>query len=367
VSEDQLVVRVVNDLCSIDERAWDDLCSPEDFFKATYLRTLAQAGLDCTFRYFVAESENELVGFTLGFLTLFPIIGPLRIRTFISGTPVNVGLPFAFHPEFSKLVIFRELVRKILNEAESDGAKFIILRDFLDIDFLEEYDSVASNLGFRRTELFNDAILEIRWQSFEDYLKALRYGYRKDIRYDLRKVYRSGYRLEIFRGGEIMPYLTDLHRLWTQVYLRHPERDQLFLPLSYFRKIATLPECVVLLMFYKNKLAGFDLLIERGSLLEVSFCGQDYEITGKEPVDRALTHEIVRYAIQNKFRLVDFGISNEAIKARVGCALQRLYGYIRPLSGANVLRALAFERLVMRGYGFEVKAANMPEKPVFKG
>ncbi len=351
----------------MDHSAWERICRPEDYFHADYVDALEDAGLDCSFRYFVAESDGETIGVTLAYMFQFPIALGIHASVLIAGSPVDTGFPFAIAAGDRNDEVLRLLLEAEVAEARRSGAAYLVVRDISGDTVDDWVEPTLTARGFHRVPLFNESVMDIRWPTFEEYLSALHGTYRKNVRRDLRKVYEKGaYTLEIAHGSAIRRYAEELRVLFDEVYERHPEdRDQIRLPLGYFAHVGSLDDSIVLLLRRDGALAGFDLLMARGGILDSTFCGQDYDLTAKDPVDRALTHEIVRYAIENGFRSLNFGIANDAIKARVGCRFRELYGYLLPLGVHRYVWPLG-KRVMLRGYGFETESANMPKHAVFQ-
>lgn len=338
---------------------WDSLHTTKNALSSRYLHAIERAKLNCSFRYFLAEQNNQIVGATLGYFTHFPLFGPFHVLTFIGGSPVDLGFPFYFQQHAPKKEIFSLLVQAMIDESRKSHARYIALRDFWTPESIDAYGQVLKQYSFRQVPLFDDAFLPIVWHSFEEYLSALRAEYRKTIRRESRRVAAAGYRLEIIHGSVGEPLFIDMERLWRYLYDKYRDRDQLILPRGYFREVTALPESTALLLFREQRLVAFDLLLEKGELLDSTYCGIDYSLTGKDPVHRYLGYEIVRYAIEHQFKVVDFGISNEQNKLRVGCSLRSIDGYVRSLS--PFLMKIGIDRLILRGYGTHATEAESTE------
>src|SRR5882672_4675522 len=66
-------IRVTRSLADIDPQAWDALLQPEAYFCHRYLQALAASQLHCEFLYAVAEHQGQLVAFSFGYMTQFPV------------------------------------------------------------------------------------------------------------------------------------------------------------------------------------------------------------------------------------------------------------------------------------------------------
>lgn len=342
------------DLC--EEQQWNDLCQFHDYFSYNYLRGLARSELDCSPRYFLVREKERVVGIGSGYFARFPLWGPLQPSVFVSGSPLNLGFPFACAPDASKEAVFSHLIQAMLHEARQEGAASLVLRDVQTSEEISLCDTILGGQGFRRKPLFQRAVLTVQWATFADYLAALRSRYREQVRREQRKIKALGYQFTVLRGACAESSIADMVCLWQQVYRKHADKDQLSLSASYFREMIALPECLVLCLHFQGQLAAFGLAFERGSVLETTYCGVDYALAKGLPVHRYLEYEAVRYAIERDLEMVDFGISHEIDKLRLGCTLYGLYAYIRPLSKtAALLARLQLDRPFWRPYGFAVQ------------
>lgn len=359
LTQTSTTIQVLRDLDESISSAWDSLCRPDDYFNAGYLQALAHADLDCSFRYFVAREDGRIVGITFGYFTRFPLFGPFKPLVFIGGSPVSFGFPFAFQADSPQIDIFTRLVQAVVAEAQRQRAASLLIRDLWSPDPQQSYSAILKYLGFVHLPLFQRASMHIQWRSFEEYLAALQYRPRRAIRSGIQKIATNRYRPEVLSGREAQPYLADMTRLWYYTYLKYKDRDQLLLAESYFRAMISLPECRVFLLWQNEQLAAFGLTFERDALLETNHCGVDYTLVGKDPAHRFLEYECIRYAITHLCKTIDFGISNEAEKLHLGCSLQGLSGYLRPLSPfACALIDLHLERWLLPEYGFKLVPAD---------
>lgn len=129
LNQNAVTIQIVDRPDQLAAFNWDSVCQPDHYFTASYLCVLAHAGLDCSFRYFVAQQAGQIVGITFGYLRRFPLIGPLQPLVFISGSPVNLGFPFAFQKESQKEEIFFQLVLAMIEDARKQHVACVLIRD----------------------------------------------------------------------------------------------------------------------------------------------------------------------------------------------------------------------------------------------
>ena len=362
LNQNAITIQTVDHLDQLASFDWDSLCQPDHYFTTRNLHALAHAGLDCSYRYFVAQQEGQIVGITFGYLTHFPLLGPLRPLVFITGSPANLGFPFAFHMESQKEEIFSQLVHAMIADARKQHASILVVRD-LYTGLSEIYTATLKYPGIHHLPLFQRGWLDIRWHTFEEYLADLQTRYRNELLKEMRRINKYGFRFVITSGVEAQPYLADMARQFRDLFLKYQNPSQLFLPESYFRAFSALPECIAFLLFRGEQLASFDLVYERGSLFDVVDSGVDAALVGNFPAHRYLSYEIIRYAISHGFKAVDFGNSNEDKKMRLGCSLQNLSAAMYPLSPIySTMLKLHFDRWLLDDFGFKIPPKNADEE-----
>ncbi|MEZ0093525.1 GNAT family N-acetyltransferase [Streptacidiphilus sp. EB129] len=363
-----ITVRVARDLDELDAKSWDSLCRPDDYFHADYLRALSRSGLDCSFRFLLAEEAGSAVGLAFGYTFAPPVAGPLRIRVFSTGSPTDIGFPFVVRPGTPAEPVLAALGAAMVAEARRSRAAGLLLRDVVHEEEVAGHEHTLARLGFRRFPLFAEAVLPIAWACYDDYLQALRKRYRQNIRRNAAQVEAAGFTLEVLPGPEAVHLAGELQPLWLQVFRRHPEEwDQLLLPVAYFQEILALPGTVLLLLRHQGRLVAFDQLMANGSVLDSKFCGRDYERLGREPVGHMLIAETIRYACDHGFALLSFGISNESVKSRFGCTFRVVHGYRRPIALAmRLARTLRLEQHLVRGYDVASAADDDSRGHVFR-
>lgn len=305
---------------------------PEPPHTTAYLSAIATAGLDCSFRFFTLRLDGRLLAMAYGFVIRYPLIGPLHLPVFVGGSPVNLGPPFHFASADLVEDTLDVLTGAMRDDAAALGAKFLLLRDLWEPGPDTACGGLLRRLGFRRTPMFADAVLAMEWPDFDGYLASLSGKTRKSVRRDARQVAAAGYHVEAHQGALPAGAVATLHSLWVNLYEKYRDPDQIFLTADYFRRITELPETVVILASHGRKLVGFDLLLAREGLLESTYSGLDHTHVGNVSLHRHMGHHIIRFALSHGYHTVDFGISNETAKAKLGCRFRMSLGYLRPLS-----------------------------------
>lgn len=316
----------------VDPAEWAKLTLPEPPRSAAYLDLLTGMEIDGDLRFFTAERDGHPVAAAFGAFLRHPVWRNIKIPLFLAGSPANLGCGFLFRDETVVDEALPLLAEAMTAEAKALGAKVLLMRDFWSPGPEAEFAPRFAGLGFRRVAQFPDAVLDVPWTDVDGWLADLPTKARKTAKRDARRVEAAGFRFETHRGRPSPKLAADMERLWLNLYHKYQDPDQILLPGEYFREVPALEESVLLLTWHGEQLACFDMLSERGHLLESTYSGADYELIGSTPVHRFMGHQIIRHAIEGGFTLIDFGLSNEAAKIKMGCHLRVAWAYSKPLS-----------------------------------
>ncbi|WP_086786649.1 GNAT family N-acetyltransferase [Crossiella equi] len=328
----------------VDPAEWAALTYPEHPRSAAYLDLLTRMDIDGELRFFTAERDGKLIAAAYGSSLRFPLWKSISIPLFLAGSPANLGCGFLWADKSEVDNTLPQLTEAMAAEAKSLGAKVLLMRDFWapgpDAAFAPRFRA----LGYRRVAQFPDAVLDVPWSDVDGWLASLPSAARKTAKRDARRVETAGFRFEVHRGRPSPELAKAMERLWLNLFHKYRDPDQLLLPAEYFQEVPALPEGVLLLTWHGEDLVCFDMLEERGTLLESTYSGADHERIGSTPVHRFMGHRIIEHAITHGFTQIDFGLSNEEAKVKMGCTLRTAWGYSLPLT--RTARLLRLDRVV---------------------
>ncbi|HRK87132.1 MAG TPA: GNAT family N-acetyltransferase [Alcaligenes faecalis] len=311
-------IQIKDSILAIDQQAWNHLCRPQQFMRHEYLRALEASDLDCQYAYALAFVGGELVGIALATTWRIAVTRKLSFRVTTMGTPVNTGLPLAVLVRSDLVDLPFLLVTALQKFSASQGIRLFIGRDFPEPDYVQR---------LVLEKLYNCAYLDLCWDTFEQYLSQ--HPKRKGIRRDLRSLEKAGYQLEIRKGVPLSSVEAHrIHELWLQLYSKHQSPDQIKVSQDFFMQLSLLPHSVYLLLKKEDRIDAFDLCFVLGDQLESTYCGVDLTVTKRLSVHRAMGYHIVRYALEEKLRCINFGISNEQGKVEMGCRLNVRYAWL---------------------------------------
>ena len=170
-----------------------------------------------------------------------------------------------------------------------------------------------------------EALLDITWASFEDYLAGLSRHRRANIRADLRHFSQSGLQLRRARLGDVVPAAAPL-----AVNVQHKYGHQS----STVRQVRFFGDCaehlgddaLIFGCFDGSRLFGFALAFRWQDTLYIRSAGFDYDALPRQGEHfMVMYYEPIRYAIEHNLARIHFGTESFAAKAQRGCAFRPLW------------------------------------------
>lgn len=189
-----------------------------------------------------------------------------------------------------------------------------------------------SHRDFVCTLLFTECVLDLDYDSFEDYLLHLGLNARKSIRRELRSLQTEGTSIE--RDDDLMPYVQLMAELSCNLQHKYGhDLEDLENEIQWFVRVAELFKGKAWIYLYKKQeaIAGFSLYLRQGQTCYGKLVGFDY--TKLEPNDFAyfnLAYNVpIREAIETEMKRMDFGAGTYTVKLRRGCWLEPKYGFFK--------------------------------------
>ncbi len=170
-----------------------------------------------------------------------------------------------------------------------------------------------------------EAVLDITWASFEDYLAGLSRHRRANIRSDLRHFSQSGLRSRRVLLGDVVSAAAPL-----AVNVQHKYGHQS----SSVRQVRFFGDCadhlgddaLIFGCFDGSRLIGFALAFTWQDTLYIRSAGFDYDALPRQGEHfMVMFYEPIRYAIEHDLARIHFGTESVAAKAQRGCAFRPLW------------------------------------------
>ncbi len=248
------------------------------------------------------------------------------MRTVECGCPVALGNTIVFRPGSDRSSVLELILRAVERIAAEEGVDAIVFRDF-DDDEVPFYERVMRSWGYHKIHNLPSAHLRIRWETFDDYLRAMRSQYRYKIRARMQRFGESGARM--FVMDDFSDRAVEMARLWRNVYDQAKEYQREVIGPDFFVNVGRIRGTSALMVEINGRLVAFSLLIDDGETLEQLYCGLDYEINRSAAVYFNMLYKIVKMAIDRGYRKVDFGITTLIPKLDVGAEAVPLYMFMK--------------------------------------
>jgi len=251
------------------------------------------------------------------------------IRVLICGSPIctgRLGVSDPLHPQLAHILV--ETLRSI---AQREHIPFLAFKDFS--EHPAPFFNSILGMGFHKVTSYPAAYLDIRFNSFEEYLASLSSATRKDLKRKFRKVDgRIDLKMEVRSApGDLWD---QIYQLYLDTFKKSDVQFE-FLTKEFFRRIAiNMPEETrYFLWSLDGRLVAFDLCLISGSTLVDKYLGMDYAVAYKYHLYYVTFRDILRWCMQNGIRTCSSGTFNYDPKKRLDFAFVPLNVYVQHMNG----------------------------------
>lgn len=202
-------------------------------------------------------------------------------------------------------------------------------------------ENIPNNINVATGETLGNCILENRWNDFDEYLSAMKSGYRRRLHIALKKSESLCWKL--IDGND---FTDEMHSLYLNVFKRSKYPLEC-LSADFFRMFPGEIYC----LFEKDIPLSFVLLKEEKGGLSFIFGGMDYSKRDQYDLYMNMLIFIIRECIKRKCKFADLGQTAEESKTRIGAVVSRRYLCI--FSGNKMLSFL-LKRMV-GAFSYKIK------------
>lgn len=278
----------------------------------------------------------------------------LMVRILECGMPVGLGEPVCVldgvEPEYACEAILAGLEEL----SASEGTRMIVIRDLA--DDAETLKRLAARSGYTMVPHLPNAVLRVRWASFDEFLSEMRSRYRLRLRKRLKGAAEAGLRCEIsaFRARDAAWIRTQIRNV--DAAATEFQRDVLHA--GFFERLReTGTEWLCFTVLQQEHRAAVAVVLVDGAIARWTFFGRDTAGTQDGAYFLALS-EIVRFSINRRLQSVELGLTTYRPKLEFGAEVARfeIAVRIRLLGGELIVNLL--KRLN--------KVAEVASKDIFK-
>jgi len=339
--------KILDNINKIERKQWDALFGeiPESY---PFYRALENSEFpEFKFYYLVVEVNNEIVLIAPLFLADFnldiavegwlaKVIRSIRkvfprfliLKTLFCGSPFGEHGVLGIKKDFKEaLKLISMLSEGIRNFSAKINAPLVIFKDFLKQDTLFLNGLIPQ--GYSRVKSFPAVLLELKFTSFEDYLKSLGSSTRKNLNKKLKQAYgRAKIEVKIAKDVEIQ--IDQIFKLYENTYHGGATKFER-LTKKFFLQVARdlNPHTRFFLYYVDDKLAAFNLCFVYNDLLIDKFIGFDYDISNRYNLYFVSWAYNIKWCIDNSLRYYYPGQTDYEPKIRLGGKLVALYAYLK--------------------------------------
>lgn len=250
--------------------------------------------------------------------------GFLFARTYEMGTTTPLANPFFSNDADLRPQAVEALIEAGLEEAHRGGAEFILAQNFSSRG--GPVGEVLAEHGFAGVAILPTATMDLSYDSFDDYLGAMRSQYRRRA----KQAFKKSEHLRIERLSGFEREADELAHLWRLIYERASEVKREALTPEYFRAASSVEGVEVLALRREDgTIASFGLLFRDQPWLYFLQCGFSEEAAHDEAAYFRLLYEIVRFGIDGGFDQLDLGVTTLEPKLDVGAVPIPLFAWVR--------------------------------------
>ena len=342
----------------IPSKVWSSLNANENvYFKKSFLKSIEENHQNLDFFYvvlldnngnpkcfgsiqiidfFFETVKNDLESFAKKVkefgqkLHLFPKKKPFKLlicgNTFVSG---EHGILIA--NGFDKKQIIKELAKAILNYVNSNDKYQIdafLLKDFINESLcitneLKDYNyhpfSVEPNMVLH---------LDKNWNTFDDYLQALKTKFRVKAKKALKL--STNLAVKDVTKNNIGSALFEMELLYKKVAKNASFNLSDFNLNTYKDFMNQLDNNYIINTYYlEDKMVGFMSGVINNDNLDAHFVGIDYSLNRELAIYQRMLYDYIKIAIDNNVKILNFGRTASEIKSSVGAEPQDLTMYLR--------------------------------------
>ncbi|MFH0976740.1 MAG: GNAT family N-acetyltransferase [Spirochaetota bacterium] len=344
-------VKVYKSITEIPEPDWDSIVGRNRIICThRFLEAVEKSNInDCKYYYPVVYDNNKIIAHACAYsismeLDIFAegitkkIINVIRkvwknfliIKLFECGTPIALGNTISFADQIDKKQYLPFIIKAIEVIAKEKKISIILLRDFNNNE-LFFFDNLI-NLGYGRTFNLPTALLQIKWDTFEDYLKSMRKHYRQNIRANKKKFKDSGIEVQLINS--FSQYSVEFTKLWKNLFDNAKEYRREILTPAFFENMDKYlgQQSMTLVLKKDDRLIAYILLLFNNNILVPLFAGLDHLMNKQYKLYFNLFYNVIEIGIREKMKYIDFGITTLEPKKQIGCEITNLYMYMKHLN-----------------------------------
>jgi len=296
-----------------------------------------------SFYYILVYDQGEVAGAAPCFLMNYPldttVQGPLKtltstikkifhnlfnLKALICGLPMGPG---RIGIVGNRDDVMKAILMQLEQIAKDEKVPIIAFKDF-DSHYTTDLDQLRKE-GFWRFESMPNTEMEIKFKSFDEYLKTLSRASRDGVKRKFKKV-DGQVKIDLEVSNELNGSLEDAHALYLQTSAKNGV-DFEILPKEFFQNISkNMPgQAKYFLWRINHKLVAFALCLVSDDHFIDYYLGFDYSVAYDYHLYFVRFRDLMNWCIQNKIKRYEMGTTSYEPKKRLGFNFIPLYVYVK--------------------------------------
>lgn len=343
-------LKILKSINEIDQTTWDSIIGKDNIISSyNFLKAIEESNInDCEFFYIVIYNNNTIIAHTCIFtitMDLFilskgiikKVINWIRkifhgfflINIIECGSPVALGNIISFSIKENENVseILELIIKSMGTLAKNNKSKLIIFRDYYKGDKIFDKEFLKNN--FTRANNLPNVEIDIKWNSFNEYIGSLRYNYRRSVKKCLSTLERENISIEyLYDYQDQAPVLK---KLYQNCYNNAKEYRREILTEDFFDKINTYlsKKSMVILLKKNEEVLGFSFFLLDDYTARLLYIGMNYEKNKEYLTYFNIFYSGLKFAIENNYKKIELGVTTYDFKLRIGGKIVSLYAYIK--------------------------------------
>ncbi|MCK4797960.1 MAG: N-acetyltransferase [Spirochaetes bacterium] len=348
-------IKIFKSIKEINQKSWDSLVEKDKIICSyNFLKAVEESHInDCNFYYLVIyNNAHKIVAHTWVYTMSMDIVTLIKgtsknILNFIReifpkflivkitecGSPIALGniISISIKSGEKRNHILDLIIDTTIDIAKKNNANFLIIRDFYKKDL--EFDKEFLRLGMFQAYNLPDVQMDIHWETFDEYLKSLRYNYRRFVKKCLNVMENEKIKVEYVENFKT--YVPILRKLYYNCYENAAEYRREILTEDFFYKTNEYmkDKSGVLLLKKGQEVIGFAYFLLDDYTARLLYVGFNYETKKKYLTYFNIFYQGLKFAIDNKFKKIELGVTTYEFKMKMGGEVTSLYAYIKHLNG----------------------------------
>jgi predicted N-acyltransferase len=343
----QLTIKIVRKIEEISPEDWlrvfPDILENYYFFKTSDESNFERF----SFYYILVYQKDEVVGCAPCFYMDYPldttIQSPLKhlsnavrkifpnllnLRAVVCGSPACEGR-IGIAAE-DKLKILEAVSCALEQIAKDNKASVIAFKDFSP-DYTQFMDYLIKK-GFYKLAGYPSVEINMRFRTFEEYLKNLSHANRKSLRRKFRRAEKLP-KIDCRITNDLGELLDAAYGLYLQTFSKSEIHFEEYTK-DFLKNISkNMPNEVKYFLWSINgRLVAFNLCLASKDALVDEFLGLDYSVAYKYSVYFITWRDILTWCIENGIKKYESGALAYETKRRLGCKFVPVYIYVKHMN-----------------------------------